>query len=257
MISPDSSTQSLNWTVSSRSIWVCLEHWDGGRAEALLPPKQVIGFDRISATVKPKVMQASHPPAPLPSSALATLPDVPLPAEDCPRRARLQLDLLLLAIEALDLGGSEALLLAAQELGLNDLVQNRVSLWRLRSSNPLRRSSSQRRSLSLDEAKALVMMICHVSRRLTVVIRQLLLGYQQLNQKQLSIDHHYRLTEYLERFRAHFRARMNPKRAGVMAYDTDEKLNTLALNLLTQLLFCTGTAGTQRLWNSLFDGEVA
>ena len=41
-----------------------------------------------------------------------------------------------------------------------------------------------------------------------------------------------------------------------MVYD-DEKLNQLALNLLSQLLFYTGTAGTQRLWNSLFDGEVA
>jgi hypothetical protein len=50
---------------------------------------------------------------------------------------------------------------------------------------------------------------------------------------------------------------MNPKRAAVMAYSTDEKLNMLALSLLSQLLFCTGTAGVQRLWNSLFDGEVA
>jgi len=28
------------------------------------------------------------------------------------------------------------------------------------------------------------------------------------------------------------------------------------LNLLSKLLFCTGTAGMQRFWVSLFDGEV-
>jgi len=41
-----------------------------------------------------------------------------------------------------------------------------------------------------------------------------------------------------------------------MVYGSDEKLDELALDLLAQLLFCTGTSGMQRLWISLFDGEV-
>jgi len=187
---------------------------------------------------------------------LDSLPNPPVLDEVCPRRARLQIDLIILAIEALDLGGSEALLTAAKELELQGIVKNRVSLWRLRSTNPLRRNS-QRRPLTFAEAKALVLIACHLARRLTVLIRQLLLAYQQLQEKQLSADHHFRLSDYLERFRAHFRSRMNPKRAGVVAYSTDEKLNELALKLLSQLLFCTGTGGTQRLWSSLFDGDVA
>lgn len=189
-------------------------------------------------------------------TAIANLPVPNLSERVCPRRARLQIDLLLLAIEALDLGGSEALLRTSKELNLQPLIDNRVALWRLRSTNPLRRSS-QRRPLTIDEAKALVVITCHLAKRLTVLIRQLLLAHQQLVEKQLSPDHHFRLATYLERFRAHFRARMNPKRAGVAVYNTDEKLNELALNLLNQLLFCTGTAGSQRLWSSLFDGEVA
>lgn len=187
---------------------------------------------------------------------LDSLPDQPGAEEGCPRRARLQLDLILLAIEALDLDGSEAILIVAKELGLQNVIKNRVALWRIRSTNPFRRYS-QRRPLSQAEAKALVIIACHLARRLTVLIRQLLLGYQQLSEKQLSLDHHFRLADYLERFRAHFRSRMNPRRAGVMAYNTDEKLNQLALDLLEQLLFCTGTYGSQRLWSSLFDGEVA
>lgn len=188
--------------------------------------------------------------------ALTSLPTPPSTDPTCPRRTRLQIDLLLLAIEALDLGGSEALLRTAKDLELQGIIENRVALWRLRSTNPLRRSS-QRRSMSMDEAKALVIIACHLAKRLTVLIRQLLLAHQQLVEKQLSPEHHFRLSNYLERFRAHFRARMNPKRAGVIAYSTDEKLNDLALKLLTQLLFCTGTSGPQRLWSSLFDGEVA
>jgi Protein of unknown function (DUF3038) len=201
-------------------------------------------------------MQLNSPPAPTTPLILDSLPDPPVLEGVCPRRARLQIDLLLLAIEALDLGGSEAILSIATDLELRSVIKNRVGLWRLRSTNPFRRYS-QRRPLSLLEAKALVVIACYLSRRLTVVIRQLLLAYQQLNDKQLSPDHHFRLAEYLERFRAHFRSRMNPRRAGVMAYSSDEKLNELALDLLGQLLFCTGTSGMQRLWISLFDGEVS
>ena len=202
------------------------------------------------------VMQLNSPPVQSTPLILDSLPNPSLADETCPRRARLEIDLMLLAIEALDLSGSEAILIMANELELQSLIKNRVSLWRLRSTNPLRRYS-QRRPLTLTEAKALVLVGCYLARRLTVLIRQLLLAYQQLSDKQLSMEHHFRLSEYLERFRAHFRSRMNPKRALVAAYNSDEKLDELALNLLTQLLFCTGTYGMQRFWASLFDGEVA
>ena len=205
----------------------------------------------VSVSVTP----STSSPTPSTPLILESLPDPTLPVEGCPRRARLEIDLMLLAIEALDLGGSEAILAVARELELEDIIKNRVALWRLRSTNPLRRHS-QRQPLSLLEAKALVAIAVHLARRLTVVIRQLLLAHQQLTAKQLSMEHHFRLYDYLERFRAHFRARMNPRRAGVMAYSSDEKLNELALDLLRKLLFCTGTFGMQRFWMSLFDGEV-
>lgn len=187
--------------------------------------------------------------------ALKGLPDIDGTNDVCSRRARQQLDLILLAIEALDLGGSEAILIVAKELALKDIIKNRVQLWRLRSSNPLRRNS-QRRAIQPLEAKALIAIICYIARRLTVILRQLLLVDQQLREKGLAPDSNPRLNAYLERFRIHFRQRMNPRRAGVMAYDSDEKLNALAIVLLEQLLFCTGTAGEKRLWVSLFDGEV-
>lgn len=210
----------------------------------------------MSASVS--VMQLNDPSAPSSPTPiiLDSLPDPPVPDGICPSRTRLQIDLLLLAIEALDLGGSEAILATARELELSSVIPNRVTLWRLRSTNPFRRYA-QRRPLTLVEAKALVVLTCYLARRLTVLIRQLLLAYQQVSEKNLSVEHHFRLAEYLERFRAHFRSRMNPRRAGVMAYSSDERLNELALELLSQLLFCTGTSGVQRLWISLFDGEVS
>lgn len=186
---------------------------------------------------------------------LDSLPNPPVEERACPRRARLQIDLILLAIEALELGGSELILAASQELELQEIIKNRVNLWRIRSTNPLRRSHS-RRDLSLVEAKALVVIASFLARRLTVLVRQLLLVHQQMIDKQIPLEQNLRLSNYLERFRAHFKSRMNPRRSGVAAYNSAEKLDELAISLLGQLLFCTGTAGMQRFWISLFDGEV-
>jgi hypothetical protein len=196
--------------------------------------------------------------SPVPKSVpmiLDTLPDPAVDGQVCPYRTRLQIDLILLAIEALDLGGSEAILAFAEELDLKGIVKDRVNLWRMRSTNPMRRAHI-RRPLTITEAKALVVIACYIARRLTVAIRQMLMIYQQLKDKHLPLEANLRLANYLERFRKHFRSRMNPRRAGVIALSSDDKLNELAMNLLGQLLFCTGTAGMQRFWISLFDGEV-
>jgi Protein of unknown function (DUF3038) len=188
---------------------------------------------------------------------LENLPNPPLVEDGCPLRVKQRLDLILLALEALELGASEKMLVAAKELELGEIIKHRVILWNLRRTNPWRRSRS-RSAMSIDEAKALTVVACSRSRQLTVPIRQLLLAEQQIRQKRLPLEQHFRLSEYLERFRAHFRSRMNPRRARVAAYNAnDRELNELALSLLNQLLFCTGTAGMQRLWMSLFDGEVS
>ncbi|NJM67698.1 MAG: DUF3038 domain-containing protein [Acaryochloris sp. RU_4_1] len=201
-------------------------------------------------------MQVDSPPETFISPVLKNLLDPDVPAQVCPRRARIQLDFVLLAIEALDLYASELMLLSLQELQLQNVIQNRVEFWQSRNTNPLRRSH-QRQPLSLDKAKALVAVGCHIARRQTAQVRQLLNMQRQLAQQQLTPEHSVPLANYLERFRRHFRSRMNPNRTAVTAYNDNDKLDELALSLLEQVLFCTGTAGMERFWSSLFDGEVA
>ena len=186
---------------------------------------------------------------------LESLPNPSLAGDACPRRTKVELDLILLAIEAIESSSSDRILELAKELGLEEIVKNRIVLWRMRSTNPMRRAHT-RRSLSIKEAKALSAIGCRLASRLAVTIRQLLLAQQQLSIKQIPPEYNFRLSEYLDRFRAHFRSRMNPRRAKVSIYQDDDKLNELAVSLLSKLLFCTGTLGTQRLWTSLFDGEV-
>ncbi len=186
---------------------------------------------------------------------LESLPNPNLAGNVCPRRTKVELDLMLLAIESVEAGSSEQILELVQELELTGIVKNRIVLWRMRSTNPMRRAHT-RRNLSIEEAKALTAISCRLANRLAVNIRQLLLAHQQLCEKQIPPEYNFRLSEYLDRFRAHFRSRMNPRRAKVTAYQDDDKLNQLAVSLLNRLLFCTGTLGIERLWMSLFDGEV-
>jgi hypothetical protein len=205
----------------------------------------------VFIVMTPSAMQTSSPHPII----LDSLPNLAGGDGDCPRRTAMQIDFLLLAIEALDLTGSEAILAVISELELHSVIGNRAMLWQIRGTNPMRQNNQQR-GMSLDEAKTLVVVVCYLARRMTSLIRQLVMAYQPVIDSQHTVDPDPRLAEYFDRFRAHFRARMNLRRTEV-AYGTDRKLNDLAMDLLTQLLFCTGTSGMQRLWVSLFDGEVS
>ncbi len=207
------------------------------------PSKSLMSDSSSSVALKPIILDI--------------LPDFTISGQRCAARIQQQIDLLLLALEALELGASEQMLATIKHLNLQEIIQNRIVLWRLRSTNPWRRSYT-RDTLTLEQAKVLVIIASYRVKPLTVQIRQLLLAEQQMREKGLPVSCHFLLAEYLDQFRAHFQSRMNPRRAKVSVYlGSEDELNELALLLLKQLLFCTGTTGMQRFWISLFDGEVA
>lgn len=188
---------------------------------------------------------------------LDILPDLPISDQRCAIRVQQRIDLMLLALEALQLGGSEYMLTTAKELQLESIIKNRLVLWKLRCGNTWRQCYT-RETLRVDQAKALVIIIGYQAKQLMVLIRQLLLAYQQMCDKNMPLENNFRLSEYLERFTVHFRSRMNSNRAKVSIYlSSPDELNNLAISLLSELLFCSGTKGMQRFWVSLFDGEVA
>ena len=75
-----------------------------------------------------------------------------------------QIDLVLLALESLTGLGSEAMLKAAETLGVEGLISDRVALWRLRQSNPIRKGSGGRKKLDVEEARSLVLVSCHLAK---------------------------------------------------------------------------------------------
>ncbi|AGF52538.1 sll0413 [Synechocystis sp. PCC 6803] len=191
------------------------------------------------------------------AAVLKTLPDFPLSNQRCASQLQQRLDLLLLAIEALDVGSASKMLASAESLGLQSIIPHALALWRLRCTNPWRRSYN-RTLLTLDQAKALTAIAHYQAKPLNVTMRQLLIAERQMRAKQLPVGTNFLLSDYLDQFRSHFSSRMNPRRAKVSVLLASEPaMDDFALGLLNQLMFCTGTIGMERLWISLFDGEVA
>lgn len=184
------------------------------------------------------------------------LPEVVSSQHKVSSKAQQRLDLLMIALEAVEPNSGEQLLNLAQSLKLSGIVRRRVGLWYLRRGNPWRRFY-HRQNLTQDQTKALTCLIATQAQRLMVPIRQLLVAESQMRGKYLPVGHHFQLSCYLKQFRAYFRTRMNSRRVKVQWYlADDDRLDDLALDLLKQALLCTGSQGAQRLWISLFDGEV-
>jgi len=173
----------------------------------------------------------------------------------CPRSVRMDIDHLLLAIEALDLEAVEVMLALIEQLNLGKTIPSRVAFWRLRNTNPLRRNY-QRASLNWDELKALVKIVCNLSSQLGTGLRLLISTDQQMTEGKIEAlglqQNQAFLENYIERFTSLYIGRMRSP-----APLNKQEISELALQLLTRLLLCSGIAGEFRLWNSLFDGAIA
>jgi hypothetical protein len=157
-----------------------------------------------------------------------------------------------MAIEALDLQAVEAMLELTKQQHLQDLVPNRVGLWRLRNTNPLRRNY-QRRELSWLELRSLVCLTCAMASQMNTILRLLIATEQQVREQKIEAlglqQNQMYLELYYQRFAELYRSRM---RLGTPI--TEPELRDLAGQHLIQLLFCSGTGGTVRLWHCLRQG---
>ncbi|MEL6352809.1 MAG: DUF3038 domain-containing protein [Cyanobacteria bacterium J06627_28] len=157
-----------------------------------------------------------------------------------------QLDLVLMAIEALTDIGSDAVLAAAKELQLSKMLSDRVGLWRLRQSSPLRKGQG-RKKLDIEEARALVLVVCQLARQHHQQIRQSVAKLEQLSAEGEPPHRAALLGDYLDNFNNMYCDRM-----------ADPDLNTdaltqLSLRLLIDLLFYSAAGGERQLWLALID----
>jgi hypothetical protein len=158
-----------------------------------------------------------------------------------------QLDLVLIALESLGKITSEAMIQAAHELNLEAIVADRVSLWRLRQSNPQRKRSGGRKKLDVEEARALVLIATYLAHRHQSQIRQAVSSWEYLAQQQQSPQQDPLLADYIDTFINIYHERMENSPSISSAV-----LMQVSLKLLLELLFYSGPQGHKRLWASLW-----
>jgi hypothetical protein len=156
-----------------------------------------------------------------------------------------RLDLILLALEALAGIGSDAMLQAAADLGLHEMVADRVALWRLRQSSPLRKGQGRKR-MDVEEARSLVMIICHLAWQHQELLRRSVALLEQLTEQGKEPYQASLLGDYIDNFSNTYQERMEQ---GDRA--APEQLMHLALKLLIDLMFYSAPNGPQRLWMAL------
>ncbi|ELS01230.1 Protein of unknown function (DUF3038) [Xenococcus sp. PCC 7305] len=158
------------------------------------------------------------------------------------------LDLVILALEAIANITSDSILNAAQKLDLESIISDRVALWRLRQSNPLRNSSGGRKKLDVEEARSLVLIICYLAQQEQELLRRAVSLLEQIASQNKPPHQTALLGDYLDKFINLYQERME-----LQQEITPEKLSNLALKLLVDLLFYSGNNGHRLLWLAILN----
>ena len=162
------------------------------------------------------------------------------------RRGLERIDLLLLAIEAIDLNGSQSMVWTSKSLGLESQFPNHVELWKCRCHNPLRKTTRRGPLKSLD-SDALILLISSMSERLYPRLRQLISSNEptdQTNERWLLLS---------LRFADLVSERLNTRRGAVQRILSDENTELIIRQLVRTLSLSVGYGGVGRLKASLFD----
>ncbi len=78
-----------------------------------------------------------------------------------------------MALETIDLNCAESLYSLSDQLNLNEILPNKVTIWKLRNNNPMRNSFNNN-NIKLEEFEALIKLTVEMAKFLYPFIRQIL-----------------------------------------------------------------------------------
>tara|TARA_Y100001978_G_scaffold17170_1_gene13204 strand:+ start:648 stop:1223 length:576 start_codon:yes stop_codon:yes gene_type:complete len=93
-----------------------------------------------------------------------------------------RLDLLLLAIETIDLNASESIFAISNKLNLQHLFPSKVSIWKLRSYNPMRKSQNSN-NINNEQFNGLIKITSEMSKYLYPYIRAIVCSKDDFKNK--------------------------------------------------------------------------
>ena len=144
------------------------------------------------------------------------------------------------------MNGIQSLYALSNRLDLNDVLPNKVTIWKLRNNNPLRKSYVNN-NIKKNEFDALVKITVEMSRYLYPYIREILKSKEDLEENCVIWN------DFSKRFIELIKERFNIDCMRVKKLLNQAENDEIIIKSLLTLSFCISNQGYQKLRNFLFD----
>ncbi|WP_072013460.1 MULTISPECIES: DUF3038 domain-containing protein [Prochlorococcus] len=155
-----------------------------------------------------------------------------------------KLDLLLLILETIDLNGIQSFYALSNKLNLNNAIPNKVTIWKLRNNNPLRKSFVGN-NIKHSEFDALTRITVEMSKYLYPYIREILKSREDFKENSVVWN------DFNGRFIELIKERFNMDSMKVKKLLNQAENDEIIIKSLLTLSFCISNQGYQKLKNFL------
>ena len=157
-----------------------------------------------------------------------------------------RLDLLLLALETIDLNGAESLYSLSAKLNLKNVIPDKVTIWKLRNNNPMRNSFNNNK-IKLEEFEALIKLTAEMAKFLYPYIRQILQSRDDFIRMPQAWN------EFKNRYIELISERFNTNSMKVKRLLDHRSNDEIFIKILLTLAFCISDDGFQKLRTTLLN----
>ncbi len=152
----------------------------------------------------------------------------------------------MLILETIDLNGIQSFYALSNKLKLNDVLPNKITIWKLRNNNPLRKSYIKN-NIKSEEFDALIKITVEMSRYLYPYIRDI------LQSKEKPENNSVIWNDFNKRFIELINERFNINSIRVKKLLNQAVNDEILVSSLLTLSLCISIEGYQKLKNFLFD----
>ncbi len=149
-------------------------------------------------------------------------------------------------LETIDLNGIQSFYALSNRLNLNNVLPNKVTIWKLRNNNPLRKSYVTN-NIKLNEFDALIRITVEMSKYLYPYIREILKSKEDLEENSVIWN------DFNKRFIELIKERFNIDSMRVKKLLNQAENDEIIIKYLLILSFCISNQGYQKLKNLLCD----
>ncbi len=152
----------------------------------------------------------------------------------------------MLILETIDLNGVQSLYALSNRLNLNDVLPNKITIWKLRNNNPMRKSH-MKNNIKLEEFDALIKITVEMSKYLYPYIRNILQSKEDPEKNPVIWN------DFNKRFIELINERFNINSIRVKKLLNQTGNDEILIKLLLTLSLCISNQGYQKLNNFLLE----